>query len=537
MNSVRSRGAIPRFASYVQRSTRSIRRSSAYGSMSGCFGESRRPAPVGQLIGSGTRWVTIALLSSCGSGDPATPAPPSSSTPQTATSPSVDPTVPSPTSANTGPGVAQPPSMSTSAPIGGAVPTGAPTATDAPVGTTNGPATSMPPSSSPVPPTTAPSGETSNTPNPVPPSGADPAADQTATELLATFDLGWNLGNSLDVPEGETNWNNPVVDAGLLQAVADAGFDLVRVPVTWSLFTGNAPSYTIDTARLARVEEVVGYARDAGLYAIINLHHDGADNSDGVEWLTLNDESGAVTDANNAAVEARFRAVWTQIATHFKTFDHGLLFESMNEIHDGYDPPDEAYYPIINHLNQVFVDIIRGSGGNNATRHLVVPGYNTNIDYTLAGFEAPQDPTADRLILSVHFYDPWTFAGEGSTPTWGAGAPGADSWGQEDFVLDQFQKLQTTYIDKGLPMIIGEYGAVNLTGSEAYRRYYMEYVTQAACQKGMVPVYWDNGGTGSGPDNFALIDRTSKEVIFPEILDAMFRACASTSSLDSIAKP
>jgi endoglucanase len=369
-------------------------------------------------------------------------------------------------------------------------------------------------------------------------SSSDPSVTpQTAAELIAKLDIGWNLGNSLDVPEGETEWGNPVVDAAMLKAVADAGFKVVRIPATWSLFTGSAPGYTIDAARLSRVETVVNYALEAGLHVIINLHHDGADDYDGVEWLRLNDDSGAITDANNAAVEARFRAVWTQLADHFKAFDQRLLFESMNEIHDGYDAPDPAYYDIINNLNQVFVDIVRASGGNNATRHLVVPGYNTNIEYTLAGFETPQDPTPDHLILSVHYYDPWDFAGEGSSPAWGNGAPGADTWGQEDHVTTQFDALKSAYIDKGLPMIIGEYGAVNVTGSEDYRRYYMEYVTQAACQRGIVPIYWDNGGLNSGPDSFGLFNRTSKQVTFPDILEAMFRGCGSTQPLESIAKP
>jgi len=323
----------------------------------------------------------------------------------------------------------------------------------------------------------------------------------------------------------------------LLQAIADAGFDVVRVPVTWSLFTGTAPNYTLDAARVARVKEVVGYVLDAGMDAIINLHHDGADNLEGVEWLTLTDANGNVSEAVNSAVQARFSAVWTQLAEQFGAFDDRLSFESMNEIHDGYDAPNPQYYTIINALNQTFVDIVRASGGNNATRKLVVPGYNTNIDYTLAGFVAPTDPTADRLILSVHFYDPWSFAGEASTTTWGSASPGADSWGQESHVVSQFDKLRSTYIEQGLPVIIGEYGATNRTGSETYRRYYMEYVTQAACQRGMVPVYWDNGGTGSGPDNFGLISRSSKQIVFPEILAAMFRGCESTGSLDAIAKP
>ncbi len=377
-----------------------------------------------------------------------------------------------------------------------------------------------------------------NEPEPSPtPAPNPPAADVPATELIASFGLGWNLGNSLDVPEGETAWNNPLVTPELLQAVATAGFDVVRVPITWALFLGPGPDYMIDPARFERVEEVLGYVLDNGMHAIVNIHHDGADGLDGVEWLSLNDATGAISETHNAAVEAQFVAVWEQIAQRFAHYDSRLMFESMNEIHDGYDAPDPAYYPIINRLNQAFVDTVRATGGNNASRHLVVPGYNTNIDYTLEGFEAPDDPTADKLTLSVHFYDPWTFAGEGSTTVWGQGNAGADSWGQEDFVVTQFDRLKQTYVDQGLPVIIGEYGAVNINGSEQYRRYYMEYVTQAARQRGIVPIYWDNGGAGSGADNFGLFDRSSGDVIFPDILEAMFRASESQSPLDAILRP
>ncbi len=369
-------------------------------------------------------------------------------------------------------------------------------------------------------------------------SGGRPSDDgQEAPDLLAGAKLGWNLGNSLDVPEGEEEWGNPPVSRALIQAVANAGFGLVRVPVTWTQFTGPGPDFTIDGARLSRVAEVVQYVLDEGLYAIINIHHDGADGLQGVEWLTLNDADGAITEANNTAVEARFVRIWTQLAEHFRDFDDKLLFESMNEIHDGYDKPDPAYYGIINNLNQVFVDIVRNSGGGNATRKLVVPGYNTNIDYTLEGFVLPQDTIADRLILSVHYYDPWSFAGEGSTSAWGNGAEGADDWGQEDHVVAQFDRLESEYISQGLPMIFGEYGAVNAAGGASYRRYYMEYVTQAACQRGIVPVYWDNGGVGTGQENFGLFDRSNNQVVFPEILDAMVRGCTSDQPLDSIAKP
>lgn len=415
-----------------------------------------------------------------------------------------------------------------------AIPPATPPSTPPPPAST--PSSSSEPTSSTTPPEPAPSTSTEPTSS-EPPTTNEPGNSQSAAELIASLGLGWNLGNSLDVPENETAWGNPTVDASLLTAVADAGFDIVRIPVTWSLFTGAAPNFTIDPARLARVEEVVGYVLDAGMYAIINLHHDGADEYDGVEWLTLTDANGNISEMVNSEVEARFRAVWTQIARHFADFDDRLIFESMNEIHDGYDAPDAGYYPIIDNLNQAFVDIVRDSGGNNATRKLVVPGYNTNIDYTLAGFTKPNDPAVDRLILSVHFYDPWSFAGEGSTKVWGTSSPGTDTWGQEDFVVGQFDKLKSTFIDRGLPVIMGEYGAINQMGYESYRRYYMEYVTQAACQRGILPIYWDNGGLGTGADSFGLFDRSSKEIAFPEILNAMFRACESTASLDSIAKP
>src|SRR5690606_34283799 len=120
-------------------------------------------------------------------------------------------------------------------------------------------------------------------------------------------------------------WNNPVVSRELLEAVAAAGFDVVRVPVTWSLFLGPGPEYSVDAARLTRVEEVLGYVLDNGMHAIVNLHHDGADGLEGVEWLSLNDPSGEVSDSHNAAVEAQFVAVWTQLAQHFGAYDSRLL--------------------------------------------------------------------------------------------------------------------------------------------------------------------------------------------------------------------
>jgi endoglucanase len=345
------------------------------------------------------------------------------------------------------------------------------------------------------------------------------------------------LGNSLDAPEGETAWGNPAVEASLFSAVRAAGFDAIRIPVTWSLHMGAGPDYVIESSFLDRVAEVVSQARQAELAVIINLHHDGADAYDGVEWLALNDAQGNISAVNDAAVEARFVAVWSQIADRFKDSDSGLLLESMNEIHDGYDAPDPAYYAAINHLNQVFVDLVRQSGGNNGERVLVLPGYNTNIDYTVEGFSLPTDTANERLVLSVHFYDPWSYAGEGSTHTWGAASPGSDSWGQESYVVEQYDKLVQSFSSQGIPVIVGEYGAVHQEGYEDYRRYYMEYVTKVLIDRKFLPFYWDNGSTGSGADGFGLISRADGSSLHPTILQAMIKAASTSYDIQQVPLP
>lgn len=359
----------------------------------------------------------------------------------------------------------------------------------------------------------------------------------TSKDLFAKLRLGWNLGNSLDVPEGETAWGNPAATPELMQAVAAAGFRLVRIPVTWTPRTGPAPDFVIEPGFFARVGEVVGYAHSAGLYAVINLHHDGADNFKGVEWITLNDADGKTTDANNAAVRNRFVKVWAQIAGYFSGYGEELMFESMNEIHDGYGNPDPRHFTFINELNQEFVKLVRASGGNNDERHLIVPGYNTNIDHTIKGFELPADPTANRLSLSVHYYDPYLFALQAKTNTWGAASPGRDNWGQEDFVLTQFDKLKTTYLDQGVAVFLGEYGATHQASYADYQRYYVEYVTKAAVDRGILPVYWDNGGQGSGGEKFGLMDRTKNDVHLPKVVEALKRAATSSYSLADVQLP
>jgi endoglucanase len=373
--------------------------------------------------------------------------------------------------------------------------------------------------------------------------GAPQTGGCDAVTAVAEMKLGWNLGNSLDsiAPAQsdttvETAWGNPVITPELMAAVAAAGFGAVRIPVTWIGRFGPAPDYTIRPTFLARVEQVVNYALEQDLYVIINLHHDGADLVDG-QWLSLVDESRQVNATHSAAVLVQFRKIWEQVADHFAGFGNRLIFEGMNEVKVGYDPPLPAYYDGINDLNQAFVDTVRASGGNNGQRCLVVPGYNTNIEYTIAGFEAPVDTSPGKLILSDHYYDPWSFAGEAATQTWGASSPGTDSWGQEEWVVSQIAKLKAKFIDHGLPMIWGEYGAVHQTGYENYRRYYMEYVTKACHDAGIVPFVWDNGSKNSGAEAFGLFDRSNNMPLNAPLLEALKRAVTSTYQLSDVAKP
>lgn len=347
---------------------------------------------------------------------------------------------------------------------------------------------------------------------------------ETAAELLSSIIIGWNLGNSFDAQGSETAWGNPVVTRELIQTVKDNGFDAIRMPVTWSPHLGESPDFTIDVTWLSRVEEVVSWIIDEGLYIIINIHHDGADAYTAVEWLSLNDESGDITEEHNQVVENQFIMVWRQIAERFQNYNEHLIFESMNEIHDGYGTPNPLYFDIINNLNQVFVDTVRSTGGFNNQRVLIVPGYNTNIDYTIQGFELPDDSINNRLALTVHFYDPWSYAGAAETHVWGTDNSGSDSWGQEDFVDYQFNRLKSEYIDSGIPVIIGEYGAVQQDGYEEYREYYMDYVTKAAYDRGITPFYWDNGASASGPDGFGLINRYNYNLYYPEIIESMINA-------------
>jgi len=341
--------------------------------------------------------------------------------------------------------------------------------------------------------------------------------DLTSLQLSQLMGAGWNLGNSLEAIGGETAWGNPATTQTLLTAVKAAGFKTVRIPVSWKQYAD--ANDVISATWMNRVAEVVGYAQKAGLFALINIHWDGG-------WMQP-------TYARQAVVNARITKFWTQIANRFKGFDDTLLFAGTNEVmvEGDYGTPTTEYVTVQNGFNQAFVTAVRATGGNNAVRHLVVQGFNTNIDHTLNFAVMPADPAKSRLMMEVHYYDPYDFAlnAKSAIWQWGAGAtdPAATAnWGDEAYADAQFQKMKAKFVDKGIPVILGEFAAIRRTehtGAEAYRLAWDRYIAHSAWAHGMVPVYWD---AGAARDNHSsgLFDRASGAQVYPELIQALVTA-------------
>lgn len=322
--------------------------------------------------------------------------------------------------------------------------------------------------------------------------------DITSMELVADMGLGWNLGNTLDATPNETSWGNPPASEDLIKQLKKDGIDSIRVPVTWKDHHGSAPDYEIDEQWMDRVQEVVDYVVDNGMYAILNLHHD--------EWIM-----DASKDYDK--VLERYKALWSQIADRFKGYSDYLIFESMNEIgfedlQHGEKPTQEAY-DILNKLNDEFVTLIRSTGGNNPERHLLIAGYFTDIARSVEGSVIPDD---DRTILSLHYYTPWRFCVNGveednSTAFWGSDNDIAE-------LKRLFTMVETTFIEKGVPVILGEYG-VNPRADKDSRIFWIEYVTKTSYDMGIAPFFWDNGEE---------VDRATNKWRTEGLIDAMNRA-------------
>jgi len=353
----------------------------------------------------------------------------------------------------------------------------------------------------------------------------------TAAEFFAEkkLTIGWNVGNSLD-GKSETGWGNPSIRDDLLAGVVAAGFNVLRIPITWNQDAdrpiGSAPDYKLNKSRLDRVAEVVDMAYEAGFQAvIINVHHDGAPNHSGppsndfMFWLSMDGDAAAT-----AAVTAKFSKVWEQIATKFKDYGDWLIFEGMNEPRPssgtgnwGWNASD-AQFDLINEWNQVFTDAVRGTGGNNTDRFLVIQPISARAHVVMdSRFVLPDDPTPNKQIVSVHWYYPESFSLRGTSFAWGTQADkdemvtGSSSTGNIGF-----SHYKTQFIDNGIPLIIGECGATwqaargaDLEEAETNRIAYLSYLCGQAKAHGLLPILWDSGknNPAKNDDNFALFDR------------------------------
>ncbi len=348
-----------------------------------------------------------------------------------------------------------------------------------------------------------------------------------APVLAQRMIVGWNLGNALEAANsstsaGETLWCNARTTQALIDAVKDAGFNAVRIPCAWSGYMEDQETFRIRDSWLARVKEVVDYCMANDMYVILNTHWDGG-------WLEEHP-----LYSHQEAVTAKFSALWQQVAVYFRDYDERLLFAGTNEVHADYGTPTAEHIAVQRTYNQTFVDAVRTTGGKNAWRNLVVQAYNTNIDHAVNHLKMPTDPVAGRLMVEVHYYDPYDFTLDDKSDKylWGSvfsGYPNVSTWGQEEWVDQTFRKMKTHFVDKGIPVILGEYAATlrsdlstGLADHLRSRHDYLHYVTASARENGMIPFYWDNGHTGN--NGSGLFDRAAATPVYPDAIDAIISA-------------
>ena len=331
-----------------------------------------------------------------------------------------------------------------------------------------------------------------------------------------TMGIGWNLGNHFDAysngVSGETVWGNPKASQATFNKVRAAGFSTVRIPVTWMGHIGEAPDYKISEAWLNRVAEVVGYAENAGLFVILNMHHDGADSN---HWLDI--KTAAKNPEVHEQIKEQIAAMWSQIADKFQDKGDFLIFEAFNEIHDGgwgwgdNRKDGGKQYQCLNEWNQTFVDAVRGAAGeNNRNRMLGIPAYCTNVDIAVENFVMPKDVVKDRMMMSVHCYDPYDYTLPANKSEWGHTASASKKVaGNNEADLEKvFVKLYDNFVSKGIPVYMGEFGCVNRATAreQAFQQYYFRYYAKLSKMYGVPSILWDNGAKGHGNEKHAFID-------------------------------
>ena len=351
----------------------------------------------------------------------------------------------------------------------------------------------------------------------------------TAQTVAGQMKVGWNLGNTLEAICSDSAWGNPTPTLALINAVKAAGFNTVRIPCAWDCHTNNG---VIDANWLAHVKTIVDYVVNNNMYAMLNIHWDGG-------WL----ENNCTTSAQSA-VNAKQQNYWTQIANYFRNYNERVLFASANEP----AVSDATGMSVLLSYHQTFVNAVRATGGNNSSRTLIIQGPGTNIDNTNTLMNTlPTDQIANRLMVEVHYYTPWNYCGLTADASWGSMfyywgngyhstiEPSRNAtWGEESEVERALGLMKTKYVDKGIPVIIGEFGAIKRTNPSdmsvhvASREYFNKYVVSSAKSKGMIPVYWDNGAS-----DFGLFNRRTTAIVDQGVVNAIMQGAGGGGSTNT----
>lgn len=355
-----------------------------------------------------------------------------------------------------------------------------------------------------------------------------------AFSFVENMKVGWNLGNTLEAyssntPENELSteeaWGNPLTTRKMIDEVKKAGFQTLRIPITWRnhVSKNEDGSYTVSEVWLDRVQEVVDYAYANEMYVIINTHHD-IDMAEGYYPNTANYEHS----------EAYLTAVWTAMAERFQDYDEHLIFESMNEprlVDSTYEWNFQASAQeckdaadCINRLNQTFVDVIRAGGGNNAERYLMVPGYDASLDGVMTDlYQLPVDSAENKIIVSVHAYTPYNFALQSPQENGSVEEFSIDSAASTKDIDSLMDRLYDKFVSKGIPVVMGEYGARDKNHNLQDRMDYHVYYIASARAAGISCCVWDNNAFSGTGENFGLFRRTVGSWLYPEIIEAIMK--------------
>jgi len=332
--------------------------------------------------------------------------------------------------------------------------------------------------------------------------GIGEARDISSFDLVGEMGVGWNLGNSFDVRSvDKTAWGNPLPNREMIDGVRAMGFRTLRIPITWVFHQSGEAPYTIDTDYLREVRKVVNYGFQNKMHVIINVHHD--------DYSWLEPSASAAAEA-----EDRLASLWTQVANYFIEYNDSLIFETMNEPRlvgsaEEWTGGTSAGRGYVNDFHQAAVDAIRATGGNNAKRHLMIPTWAAStVPAAMDDLVIPNnDP---KVIISLHTYFPWQFAGEASIE-WGSDQDKADLQAEFDRIRQKW------VVEEQRPVILGEWGTIRDNSIDSRVEYASFYASEAASRE-LLTIVWDDGGM------FGLFNRTLYDWDFEEIAEAIINA-------------